>query len=97
MLFFFLIPASLAWLGLNDYRSSLTYEWTSQSRVTYTNWGTHQPVVNSGILYHSVAIAQVGEILKNVFILDNYFAIVFLQTLSSLPTLMKTDQVVMGY
>uniref|UniRef100_A0A2C9K8W0 Uncharacterized protein n=1 Tax=Biomphalaria glabrata TaxID=6526 RepID=A0A2C9K8W0_BIOGL len=52
--------ASLAWLGLNDYRRSLTYEWTSQSRVTYTNWGTHQPAVSSGILYHSVAIAQDG-------------------------------------
>ncbi|XP_033624617.1 macrophage mannose receptor 1-like [Asterias rubens] len=36
------------WTGLNDNKLSMTYEWSDDSPVLYTNWAAHEPNNNGG-------------------------------------------------
>ncbi|XP_059158109.1 macrophage mannose receptor 1-like [Physella acuta] len=50
-----------AWIGLNDLKLQLTFDWSSQKEVLFTNWGAHQPQTDPGLDAHSVTIDQDGR------------------------------------
>ncbi|KAJ3611260.1 hypothetical protein NHX12_021276 [Muraenolepis orangiensis] len=37
------VPTDQLWIGLNDQRSQLLFEWTDRSQVTFTRWQSDQP------------------------------------------------------
>ncbi|CAL1537953.1 unnamed protein product [Lymnaea stagnalis] len=48
-----------SWIGLNDQKTSATFEWSTGKEVKYTSWGVHQPMLNKGA--HSVTIFKDGS------------------------------------
>lgn len=51
-----------SWIGLNDMKTNLNFEWTTGADVSYTNWGRHQPTVNPGLEQHAVIISPVSSL-----------------------------------
>ncbi|XP_033841443.2 macrophage mannose receptor 1 [Periophthalmus magnuspinnatus] len=37
------LPTDVIWIGLNDQKNSLLFEWSDRSPVTYTNWLSDEP------------------------------------------------------
>lgn len=37
------VPTDVLWIGLNDQRNQMLFEWSDRSHVTFTQWQTGEP------------------------------------------------------
>lgn len=39
----FAVPADVLWIGFNDRRNQMLFEWSDNSKVTFTQWDVGEP------------------------------------------------------
>ncbi|XP_040023036.2 macrophage mannose receptor 1 [Gasterosteus aculeatus] len=50
------LPTDVLWVGLNDLKNQLLFEWSDQSHVTFTQWQTDEPSHHAGLQEDCVVI-----------------------------------------